>query len=51
LRAAETSLQDNRSWYSDALTLFGLGWLEQRFRFNRTGLLNVRWTPAHARPH
>jgi endoglucanase len=50
-RAADGSLQDNRSYYSDALTLFGLGWLEQRYRFNRSGLLSVRWTPAGARPH
>jgi len=50
-RAAEGSLQDNRSYSSDALTLFGLGWLEQRYRFNRAGLLSVRWTPAGARPH
>lgn len=50
-RAAEESLQGNQSYYSDALTLFGLGWLEQRYRFNRAGLLNVRWTPAADRPH
>lgn len=50
-RAAEESLQNNQSYYSDALTLFGLGWLEQRYRFNRAGLLNVRWTPACDRPH
>lgn len=50
-RAADGSLQNNRSYYSDALTLFGLGWLEQRYRFNRSGLLNVRWTPACDRPH
>lgn len=50
-RAAEGSLQDNLSYYSDALTLFGLGWLEQRYRFNRSGLLSVRWTPACDRPH
>ncbi len=51
LRAAEGSLQNNQSYYSDALTLFGLGWLEQRYRFNRAGLLNVRWTPACDRPN
>ncbi|MBM0108457.1 cellulase [Steroidobacter sp. S1-65] len=50
-RAAEGSLQNNQSGYSDALTLFGLGWLEQRYRFNRMGLLSVRWTPASVRPH
>lgn len=50
-RAADASLQDDRSYYSDALSLFGLGWLEQRYRFNRAGLLSVRWTPACDQPH
>jgi endo-1,4-beta-D-glucanase Y len=50
-RAADGSLQNNQSQYSDALTLFGLGWLEQRYRFNRSGLLSVRWTPAGDRPN
>ena len=50
-RAAEESLQGNQGYYSDVLSLFGLGWLEQRFRFNRAGVLNVRWTPACDRPH
>lgn len=50
-RAADGSLQSNQSYYSDALTLFGLGWLEQRYRFNRSGLLSVRWTPAGERPN
>lgn len=50
-RAADESLQGNQQYYSDVLSLFGLGWLEQRFRFNRAGVLNVRWTPACDRPH
>jgi endoglucanase len=50
-RAADESLQDNHGYYSDVLSLFGLGWLEQRFRFNRAGVLNVRWTPACDRAH
>lgn len=50
-RAADESLQGNQGYYSDVLTLFGLGWLEQRYRFNRAGLLSVRWTPACDRPH
>jgi len=50
-RAADHSLQDNQGYYSDVLTLFGLGWLEQRYRFNRAGLLIVRWTPACDRVH
>ena len=50
-RAAEETLRNNQSYYSDALTLFGLGWLERRYRFNRAGLLSVRRTPACDRPH
>lgn len=50
-RVAEESLQNNLKHYSDSLTLFGLGWLEQRYRFSRSGLLSVRWIPASDRPH
>ncbi len=50
-RAAEHSLQDNQHCDSDLLALFGLGWLEQRYRFNATGVLSVRWTPPSNRPH
>jgi endoglucanase len=50
-RAAEAALQNNHNYYSDVLSLLGLGWLEQRYRFNRMGLLSVRWIPARARPH
>jgi endoglucanase len=40
------SLKDNQHYYGDALTLFGLGWLEDRFRFDRHGDLQVRWSGA-----
>lgn len=50
-RASDHALQNNQSYYSDVLSLFGLGWLEQRYWFNRLGLLSVRWTPACDRPH
>jgi endoglucanase len=50
-RAAEECLQGNQQCSSDMLSLFGLGWLEQRYRFNRAGLLSVRWTPGSDRPH
>lgn len=50
-RAAEHSLQDNQHCDSDLLALFGLGWLEQRYRFNAAGVLSVRWTPPGSRPH
>jgi endo-1,4-beta-D-glucanase Y len=38
------ALKDNQHYYSDALTLFGLGWLEGRYRFDRHGDLRVRWS-------
>jgi endoglucanase len=43
-RIAAESLKDNRHYYSDVLTLFGLGWLEGRFHFDRRGDLHVPWT-------
>ncbi len=38
------SLKDHQHYYSDALTLFGLGWVEGRYRFDRHGDLSVRWS-------
>ncbi len=43
-RLAAESLRDDQHYYSDALTLFGLGWLEDRYRFDRHGELRVRWS-------
>ena len=43
-RIEAESLKDNQHYYSDALTLFGLGWLEGRFHFDRHGELHVPWT-------
>jgi endoglucanase len=43
-RIAAESLRDDRHYYSDALALFGLGWLEDRYRFDRHGELRVRWS-------
>jgi endoglucanase len=43
-RIEAESLKNNQHYYSDALTLFGLGWLEGRFRFDRHGDLRVRWS-------
>src|SRR5258707_645779 len=43
-RIGAESLKDNRHYYSDVLTLFGLGWLEGRFHFDRHGDLHVPWT-------
>lgn len=48
-RIEAESLKDNQHYYSDVLTLFGLGWLEGRFHFDRHGDLQVAWTgPCHA---
>jgi endoglucanase len=45
-----TALRDNQHYFSDALTLFGLGWLDGQYRFDRQGRLEVPWTgPCHAR--
>ena len=41
-----TSFKDNQHYYSDVLALFGLGWLDGRYRFDREGDLRVEWTTA-----
>jgi endo-1,4-beta-D-glucanase Y len=38
------ALKDSQHYYSDALTLFALGWIEGRYRFDRHGGLRVRWS-------
>jgi endoglucanase len=38
------ALKNNQHYFSDALTLFGLGWLDGRYRFDRQGRLEVPWT-------
>jgi endoglucanase len=43
-RAVADSLKDSRHYYSDALSLFGLGWLDGRFKFDRRGNLEPLWT-------
>ena len=40
------ALRDNQQYYNDALTLFGLGWLDGRLRFDRQGNLHPRWNPS-----
>ena len=45
-RIEAESLKNNQHYYSDALTLFGLGWLDGRYRFDRHGELRVEWTAA-----
>lgn len=49
-RAQAESLKNDQHYYSDALTLFGLGWLDRRYAFGRSGVLLVKWTaPCSAR--
>jgi endoglucanase len=42
-RVRTQALRDNQHYYGDALTLFGLGWLDGRFRFDRQGNLHPAW--------
>lgn len=42
-RLRAQALRDNRHYYNDALTLFGLGWLDQRYRFDQHGNLRLPW--------
>lgn len=38
------ALKNNQHYYSDVLSLFGLGWLDQRYGFDRQGRLHLEWT-------
>jgi endoglucanase len=42
-RVASQSLQSDQAYYSDVLSLFGLGWLEHRYEFSASGQLGVHW--------
>lgn len=42
-RVAEQYLQNDQAYYSDVLSLFGLGWLERRYQFAANGNLSVPW--------
>jgi endoglucanase len=43
-RVVGAALRDNKHYYNDVLTLFGLGWLDGHLRFDRHGDLRVRWS-------
>jgi endoglucanase len=45
-RARSQALRRGQSYFSDALSLFGLGWYEHRFGFDRDGQLTVAWKSA-----
>ena len=42
-RIQAQALRDNQHYYSDVLTLFGVGWLDGRMRFDRHGDLRLPW--------
>ncbi len=44
------ALKDNQHYYSDVLSLFGLGWLDNRYRFDRLGRLQVPWSASCRAP-
>jgi endoglucanase len=47
-RVIEQYLQSDQAYYSDVLSLFGLGWIERRYEFAANGNLNVPWKQACA---
>jgi len=40
------ALKNDQHYYGDALTLFALGWLDGRYRFDRQGRLEVAWAAS-----
>ena len=46
IHIAAESFKDNHHYYSDVLALFGLGWADGRYRFDREGDLHVEWAAA-----
>jgi len=49
-RVESAALQNDQHYYSDALSLFGLGFVQGRYRFDRGGELLPQWnTPCLAR--
>jgi endoglucanase len=49
-RVESGALQSNQHYFSDALSLFGEGWMQHRYQFERSGDLRPAWTqPCSAR--
>jgi endo-1,4-beta-D-glucanase Y len=44
------TLKNDQHYYSDALTVFALGWLDGRYRFDRQGRLEVAWAGSCRAP-
>jgi endoglucanase len=42
-RAERNVTQRGGAYYSDVLSLFGLGWIESRYRFEASGSIKVAW--------
>jgi endoglucanase len=45
-RAQDESLRGNQHYYSDSLSLWGLGWVDGRYGFDPSGELWVSWTAS-----
>jgi endo-1,4-beta-D-glucanase Y len=43
-RVDASSLRDDQHYYNDALSLFGTGWMDGRYRFDRDGDLQPQWS-------
>jgi endo-1,4-beta-D-glucanase Y len=50
VRAETGALRDDQHYYNDVLSLFGLGYAEGRYRFERGGELKVQWSTPCAAP-
>jgi endoglucanase len=48
-RVEKSMLANGQAYYSDVLSLFGLGWLEGRYRFEREGRLHLQRSHSCAR--
>jgi endoglucanase len=42
-RASDALLKSGDAYYSDVLSLFGLGWTEERYRFESSGAVAASW--------
>ena len=50
-RAESHALQSDQSYYNDVLTLFGLGWVDGRYRFDTAGRLDLPWQSSCRKSH
>jgi endoglucanase len=45
-RVETEALRGGGAYYSDVLSLFGLGWVESHYRFDAAGQVQLKWQPA-----